>query len=405
MVLEVVSYYGYTLSPNQLETGEGFLICRNVPIARVGDMKYLASELGLPGSEVVTVNRTADEVFSDAALASFEGKPTTDEHPPELLTSDTFALYAKGHAQNVRRGTGEWDGYVVADLHIQDEGLIREIQNGKREVSCGYECDYQKNEDGSYSQHNIRGNHVAIVTAGRAGKKAAILDSKLKEEAKKPERKQGMKKKKNLILELFARAVKDASPEEVEGLAANAAEALGEVKDAAPVTETAPPATNSQDARMNSVLDRMEQFLDSQAKVVEDGEKDPLDQAIESLEGSSTDADPKNDGKSEESVVVSAEEMDEKQPAVPAGDRAVLLSVLKEMRPAIAAIKSDAERKQVTDSLLSCLKSTTQDDISKILSTTQKNAQKAVDSKPAMDLDSCQSAYDKFNPHKNGGNK
>ena len=30
----MLAYYGYTISPNQLETVEGFLICRNVPIAR-----------------------------------------------------------------------------------------------------------------------------------------------------------------------------------------------------------------------------------------------------------------------------------------------------------------------------------------------------------------------------------
>ena len=40
-------YYGYTVSPNQVETGEGFLICRNVPIARTGSQKYLGREINL----------------------------------------------------------------------------------------------------------------------------------------------------------------------------------------------------------------------------------------------------------------------------------------------------------------------------------------------------------------------
>ena len=40
-----ISYYGYTISPNQLETGDGFLICRNVPIARTGKQEYLGTEV------------------------------------------------------------------------------------------------------------------------------------------------------------------------------------------------------------------------------------------------------------------------------------------------------------------------------------------------------------------------
>ena len=176
----MLAYYGYTISPNQMETVEGFLICRNVPIARTGEMEYLECELKPDGSssKMVTVCRSPDEVFSEAALSSFEGKPVTDEHPPELLTPDNCIQYARGHAQNIRKGTGEWEGHVIADLHIQDDELIRAVQGGKREISCGYECIYTENEDGTYSQHDIRGNHIAVVTRGRAGKHVAILDSK-----------------------------------------------------------------------------------------------------------------------------------------------------------------------------------------------------------------------------------
>lgn len=176
----MISYYGYTISPNQIETGEGFLICRNVPIARTGDQEYLGSEIGMEGAggeRVVKVYRAPEEVFSEAALASFEGKPVTNDHPPELLDPDNVKQYEMGHAQNVRRGTGEWQDYVLADLHYQDRELIEAVQAGKREISCGYECDYMDNGDGTYSQKNIRGNHVAVVERGRAGKRAAILDS------------------------------------------------------------------------------------------------------------------------------------------------------------------------------------------------------------------------------------
>lgn len=227
----MLAYYGYTISPNQLETGEGFLICRNVPIARTGTQEYLGREIGLDGADserLVTVYRSPEEVFSDAALASFEGKPATNDHPPDLIGPDDVAVYEKGHAQNIRRGSGEWADYILADLHIHDRELIDAVQNGKREISCGYTCEYVENADGTYSQKNIRGNHIAVVDRGRAGKRAAILDSDTvsKAQAKRPERK--AMKKNGLFFKLFGQAAKDKSPEEIEQLAMDAAEAFDE---------------------------------------------------------------------------------------------------------------------------------------------------------------------------------
>ena len=170
----MLSYYGTKLSPNQLETDEGFLICRNVPIARTGTMEYLAGELGLrEGAErLVPVSRSEEEVFDTAAMASFEGKPVTDGHPPESVVPENFSAYARGHVQNVRRE----GAYLVADLYINDALLASDIRNGvKREVSCGYLCRYVPDGAG-YRQEHIRGNHVAVVPRGRAGREVAIQD-------------------------------------------------------------------------------------------------------------------------------------------------------------------------------------------------------------------------------------
>ena len=101
----MLAYYGHPLSPNQLETEEKYLICRNVPIARTGKYIYAAGELGLNGDpgRAVEVWRSEEEVFSPAAMASFEGKPVTDNHPPENVGPANHNAYARGHAQNVRR--------------------------------------------------------------------------------------------------------------------------------------------------------------------------------------------------------------------------------------------------------------------------------------------------------------
>ena len=65
----MLTYYGTEISPNQTKTDEGFLICKNVPIARTGTMEYLARELGLDGDpeRIVAVNRYEEDVFSPAA--------------------------------------------------------------------------------------------------------------------------------------------------------------------------------------------------------------------------------------------------------------------------------------------------------------------------------------------------
>ena len=228
----MITYYGYTISPNQLETDEGFLICRNVPIARTGEQEYLGTELGLDTSDIVKVLRPEEEVFSEATIASFEGKPVTDDHPSDLLDAETAPMHSKGHVQNVRRGTGEWKDYLVADLHIQDADLIKEIRNGKREVSCGYAVEYEPNGDGTYTQKNIRGNHVAVVDQGRAGHAAAIMDSINTKATTPPERKKMSKK--TLWSSLFGHAAEGKTADEISQLALDAAEAL---KDEAPAEE------------------------------------------------------------------------------------------------------------------------------------------------------------------------
>lgn len=171
----MIAYYGSKISEHMTKTPEGFLICHDVPIARIGQQEYLAGELGLDGDpdRLVQVQRRPEDVFDPAAVASFEGKDVTQNHPPESLMPENHALYAKGHAENVHR---EGD-YLVADLHLKDPGLISDVENGvTREVSCGYRCCYTPDGAG-YRQTHIRGNHVAIVPRGRAGHLVAIQDS------------------------------------------------------------------------------------------------------------------------------------------------------------------------------------------------------------------------------------
>ena len=407
----MLAYYGYTISPNQIETGEGFLICKNVPIARTGTQDYLGSELGLSGGDsgrIIAVIRSPDEVFSEATLASFEGKPVTNDHPPGLIGPDDVKNYEMGHAQNIRKGTGEWKDFMIADLHIHDRDLIDAIQNGKREISCGYECDYVKNEDGTYSQKYIRGNHVAVVDRGRAGKRAAILDSD-KTKAEKPERK--AMSRKGLLFNLFGQAVKDKSPEEIQQMAMDAAAALdadetkgkeGATSEGEKTSEEKSGETGKTPTKDAAFLDALDKKIDRLLEVLdkepEEEKKDPMDEAIEALEGTK-DADTEEKEEKGDAKVVPAEEMDEKTSE--GMDKAVALGILKAMRPTVAAIQDPGQRQAVSDALIKLV--TTNDvknDIHAILNASRANAKKAVDKAPVMNVDQCQAAYDARNPHK-----
>ena len=67
---------------------------------------------------------------------------------------------------------------LLADIIVKDATTISKIENGTREISCGYDCEYVLTGDGTYGQKNIRGNHIALVANGRAGDAVRILDAK-----------------------------------------------------------------------------------------------------------------------------------------------------------------------------------------------------------------------------------
>ena len=208
-----MQYYGTRLSENiSRREPEGYLLCLNVPVARTGTQEYLPEELGLPAGNgppgLIPVIRPEEEVFSPETIASFEGMPVTNDHPPDGVDIGNIKALQKGHAHNVRRGSGEDRDLLLADLIITDPVLIGLIMDGKREISCGYTYELCE-ENGKYIQRRIRGNHVAVVDAGRAGPRVCIKDHMARTDER---RKRTMKKSLSKIL---ARMAKDGDIETV----------------------------------------------------------------------------------------------------------------------------------------------------------------------------------------------
>lgn len=163
-------------------TADGYLAVR-AKAARTGVYDYLAVEVGAPASfkptDTVKVYRDAAEVFAPDAVRSFIGRPITNDHPREGVTAANWRDHARGTVMGAMRD-GE---YLAFDLVLMDAGTIAAVEDGKRELSNGYQCtlDWTPGTapDGSHydaRQIGIRGNHVAVVDRGRAGSECAIKD-------------------------------------------------------------------------------------------------------------------------------------------------------------------------------------------------------------------------------------
>lgn len=155
------------ISPLKEKTPEGYLLCRDVPISRVGSFEYSAAEVGLPNiGHAVQVWRPEEQIFNPETIASFEAKPVVIGHA-RFADPDNWREIAVGTTQNVRRGEGDKSDFLLADLLLTDRKAIEAVESGDlKEVSCGYDADTQETPQG-IEQIGIVGNHVALVVSAR----------------------------------------------------------------------------------------------------------------------------------------------------------------------------------------------------------------------------------------------
>lgn len=160
-------------------TPEGYLLCRDVPIARIGKLMYGNGEVPVTAdsSGLIIIERGEDVLFDPRTIASFEGKPVTDDHPDDWVNPENWKELSKGSANNVRRGEDVDSDCLVADLLITDKDMIDAVMAEKVEISLGYDADYLEISVGKGIQTNIFGNHIAVVDKGRCGSRCKIGDS------------------------------------------------------------------------------------------------------------------------------------------------------------------------------------------------------------------------------------
>lgn len=425
------AYFGSRISDHMIRTPEGYLVCKDVPIARTGIQNYRGMEFGGEDpNKIYNIERPEAEVFSKAALASFEGKPVVDEHPAEDVKPGNVLQYLKGTCRNVHRGEGALSDCIVADLIIYDNDMIRKIEDGKRDVSCGYDCLWEPKDKDTYIQREIRGNHVAVVNRGRAGHRVSIRDSK-----------GGMKRmstKRNSlwgrVLAAFAKD-EDTTPEDLEAAAKLNPNAQddGEEEKRYPTPQPAQqprveekPTLDA--AEMNDRLTRIEDAIralsGSGQKADEidpqpepEREENALDDLEKDLRGGDAQrqAPPQPYAEREDEVTVPprdinaahGEETEDDADCIDPGDedddaqaaRDAALDIIDGLKPLIAQLPS-GQRKRAADSMAMLLRANLPDRQYAGLMHAQQYGHGARDSDPMMDDEEYgRMIRDKYNPH------
>jgi len=151
----------------------------------------------LDGSKKL-VYRSAEDVFSNECMASFQAIDLTNGHPSEAwITDETFKSSAIGTVKRVTQD-GNW---LTANIIVKDKSSIDAILAGRKYVSVGWlreqvptpgmvVTDPMTNQEVSvdFQHRKLQANHIALVPEGRsprAGWGSAICTDYVKETMEK----------------------------------------------------------------------------------------------------------------------------------------------------------------------------------------------------------------------------
>ena len=174
----------------KVDYNEFWLIEEN-PLTKVGVFPYLGSQISdkLEPDKIYQVLRPAEEIQSQETINSFKLLPIVDDHTMLGTGDGMMPAEEKGIHGVIGENVKAKADMVVGDLKIYSETLKDLIENGKKDLSMGYFCDYDltpgtyKGQHYDAIQRNIRGNHVALVDEGRMGKDVCVMDEDLESPA------------------------------------------------------------------------------------------------------------------------------------------------------------------------------------------------------------------------------
>ena len=172
----------------------GWYEVKENPLSKVGVFPYTGAmidpngELGLDPKKVYNVMRPKEELADPETIESFKLVPWIDEH---IMLGEKKNGLTPAEEKGISGVIGEnvffddKDQMLKGNVKVFAEGLKDDIEKGKKELSLGYRCKYEK-ESGIFNgqgydfvQKCIRGNHMASVDEGRMGSEVAVLDGNL----------------------------------------------------------------------------------------------------------------------------------------------------------------------------------------------------------------------------------
>lgn len=166
----------------------GWIEIKDNPLSKIGVFEYSGAQIDPAGEsldpeKIYNVYRPEEELSSEECINSFKLLPWIDDHV--MLGNDGSGLTPteeKGVDGVIGEEVHYKNGYLLGNLKIFSKNMEELIKSGKKELSIGYRCEYD-NESGEYNgvrydfvQRKIRGNHLALVEEGRAGKDVKVLD-------------------------------------------------------------------------------------------------------------------------------------------------------------------------------------------------------------------------------------
>lgn len=170
---------------SRIKTPQGFMICKDVTLAKPMVKEYYAGELGITDgfepTDIINIYTPPDVLFGQSVIDGFTASDVAMQHPKgNQLNSDNYKEHVIGTAKNVRAE----NGYLVADLTIKDKWAIESIEHEDvKQISLGYAAELDMTAGETETGQAYHGqwvgmvaDHVAVVREGRCGDDCKIGD-------------------------------------------------------------------------------------------------------------------------------------------------------------------------------------------------------------------------------------
>lgn len=169
--MEQVRRYDRAELKPPVRTDAGFLRA-DAYLTRVGVFEYRR-----PDGSIRRELRLPEEVFRNDSLDSLQAAPLTLLHPETSVTPENVQQLSVGAVgTDVRKDADK----VRATVTVMAAEAIKAVDQGMRELSCGYDCKLDETpgewQGQRYDaiQRSIKYNHLAIVPEGRAGSEVRL---------------------------------------------------------------------------------------------------------------------------------------------------------------------------------------------------------------------------------------